>query len=73
MIAYNTTCHQPMPDKQGDKRADRCGNEARTLVRPVPSNHLPDECGNKRTGNPERCRKNEAGPDYLVPVTAAER
>src|SRR5471030_2435487 len=61
VIAYDTACHQPMPDEQGDQRADRCGKEARTLIRPVPSNHLPDECGDKRTGNPKHGREDEAG------------
>src|SRR5262249_36178867 len=60
-ITDDSADDQAVPDEQHDERADRCGDESRTLVRPIPAGCLPDERRQKGTDNPEYGGEDEAG------------
>jgi hypothetical protein len=57
---YRLRGDQPVPDKQNDHCTDSRGDEARPLIRPVPSNRLADPGRKKRARNTEDHSQDEA-------------
>jgi len=52
--------HQPVPNEQNGKSAQRCGDETRALIGPIPPDRLTNKGSQECAEDPKRHRQDKA-------------